>query len=398
MSTPTISPAPQSKTATASVDRVLEAAERLIPTLRARAAEADDLRRVSEETYADLVNAGLLDVLKPKEFGGLELDDHAHAMVALTLARGCASTAWIFSILNSDNTAILAFPREAHEEVWGPNRHASLAGNLNLNPKATARAVDGGFVVSGTWGFCSGSDFSEWLVFNAPAGDRGEGHLFLVPQGEATVIDDWFPTGMRGSGSRSMKIEEVFVPGYRALPISGFGSGFSASRELYPTFDALYGDWPPHGRFPFASVAAGAALGAVEHFAETAATSTRAATSLGGRLSLVDQDYVATEFMDAAGDADTAAMLVAGTSLAASSRARAHRAATEQEIARIQRDNALVARASVRSVNRIFSLIGSRAGSPAHPVSIAKRDIEMISHHVSVNWRQAATRYLKSLA
>jgi len=62
-----------------------------------------------------------------------------------------------------------------------------------------------------------------------------------------------------------------------------------------------------------------------------------------------------------------------------------------------QRDNALVTRVALRSVQRIFSLVGSKAGNPAHPVSLAKRDIEMVSHHVTLNWRQSAVRYLAAV-
>jgi hypothetical protein len=53
------------------------------------------------------------DILKPKKYGGLELSEHEHAKVAMTLARGCASTAWVFPILSSGNMAILAYPEQA---------------------------------------------------------------------------------------------------------------------------------------------------------------------------------------------------------------------------------------------------------------------------------------------
>jgi hypothetical protein len=48
-------------------------------------------------------------------------------------------------------------------------------------------------------------------------------------------------------------------------------------------------------------------------------------------------------------------------------------------------------------VARIYSLTGAKAGYPEHPVSRAKRDIELASHHVTLNWRQAAVRYLAAV-
>jgi len=195
-----------------TADDILRAAEDLVPLLRQRAAEADESRRIEADTYRRLQEAGLFRILKPGKYGGLELSEHEHAKVTMTLARGCASTAWVFSILNSHNMAILSFPAQVHEEVWGQNAHATLAGNTNLNPKARAVRVSGGYRLTGSWGFCSGSDFTEWLFFNAPAGEDGESHMFLVPREDAVTIDDWFPTGMRATGSQTLVLDEVYAP------------------------------------------------------------------------------------------------------------------------------------------------------------------------------------------
>jgi resorcinol 4-hydroxylase (FADH2) len=386
-----IRPAPDpSRTA----DDILRAAEDLVPLLRERAVEADKSRRIEADTYRRLQDAGFFHILKPKKYGGLELSEHEHAKVTMTLARGCASTAWVFSILDSDNMAILAFPAEVQEEVWGTNTYATLAGNTNLNPRAKAVRVAGGYRLTGSWGFCSGSDFSEWLIFNAPAGDDGEGHMFLVPRDDTTTIDDWFPTGMRGTGSRTMAVEDVFVPDHRVQATRDTVQKLQERRALHPTFDTMYAQWPSHDRFSFASVAVGAAWGAVEHFAGTASSSTRVADALGGTVRLTDQDYVASEFAEAAGDLDMAMLLVEKRSFEASERARQRLTPSETDLARGQRDNALVTRIALRSVQRIYSLVGSKAGNPEHPVSLAKRDVEMVSHHVTLNWRQSAVRYL----
>ena len=64
------------------------------------------------------------------------------------------------------------------------------------------------------------------------------------------------------------------------------------------------------------------------------------------------------------------------------------------DLAREHRDNALVTRIALRSVQRIYSLVGAKVGNPEHPVSLAKRDVEMVTHHVTLNWRQSAVRYL----
>jgi alkylation response protein AidB-like acyl-CoA dehydrogenase len=377
---------------------LLAAAERLVPVLRERAAETDRERRIAPETFRLLQEAGLFHLLKPKEYGGLELTEHDHAQVTMTLARGCASTAWVYSILDSDNIAIVAYPQETQDEIWGDNSYATLAGNTNLNPRATAERVRGGYRLTGRWGFCSGSDFSEWLIFNAPAGENGEGHMFLVPREDTVTVDDWFPTGLRGTGSRTMAVEDVFVPDHRVQATRDTVEKIKERRALHPTFDAMYAPWPSPGKFPFSSVAVGAALGAVEHFADTVGSSTRVANALGGTVNLADQEYVATEFAEAAGEAEMARLMTEAGSAGFSRLARQRVTPSEQQLARGLRDNALVTRVALRSVSRIFSLVGAKAGFPDHPVSRAKRDVEMVSHHVTLNWRQNAVQYMASRA
>ena len=234
-------PAPDPST---SADDILAAAEALVPLLRERAADTDRERRISADTYRRMQEAGLFHILKPKKYGGFELSEHEHAKVAMMLATGCTSTAWVFSILSSDNIAVLAFPEEVQDEIWGGDTYATLAGNTNLNPKATAVRVDGGYRLTGQWGFCSGSDFSEWLIFNAPVGESGEGHMFVVPREDTVTIDDWHPTGMRGTGSRTMLVEDVFVPDHRIQATRDTVQKLQERRTLHPTFSTI----SPRGR------------------------------------------------------------------------------------------------------------------------------------------------------
>jgi 3-hydroxy-9,10-secoandrosta-1,3,5(10)-triene-9,17-dione monooxygenase len=195
-----------------------------------------------------------------------------------------------------------------------------------------------------------------------------------------------------------MAVEDVFVPDHRVQATRDTVEKIKERRALHPTFDAMYAPWPSPGKFPFSSVAVGAALGAVEHFADTVGSSTRVANALGGTVKLADQEYVATEFAEAAGEAEMARLMTEAGSAGFSQLARQRVTPTEQQLARGLRDNALVTRVALRSVSRIFSLVGAKAGFPDHPVSRAKRDVEMVSHHVTLNWRQNAVQYMASRA
>jgi 3-hydroxy-9,10-secoandrosta-1,3,5(10)-triene-9,17-dione monooxygenase len=124
---------------------------------------------------------------------------------------------------------------------------------------------------------------------------------------------------------------------------------------------------------------------------------TRVANALGGTVKLAEQDYVATEYADAAGELAMAALLIERRSFEAAELARRHVLPDERVLALQHRDNALVARIALREVQRIHALVGAKAGFPEHPVSRAKRDAEMVAAHVTLNWRQAAVGYLASV-
>jgi 3-hydroxy-9,10-secoandrosta-1,3,5(10)-triene-9,17-dione monooxygenase len=338
-------------------------------------------------------DAGLFKMFKPKKYDGLELGPHHHAMVTLALARGCASSAWLFTLYNTNNLFVLSYPEEAQEEMWGADPAAVLAGATQLNAKSKATRIAGGYRLSGSWGFNSGSDFSTWLIFHAAVDGEPESKMFLVPKSATSRVDDWFPTGMRGTGSRTLVVEDVFIPDYRAIPPTQLlGSGKYS--ELHPTFDLLESRSPFCGLYLFSAVAAGAAQGAVEHFIENGQGLRRSATALGGEVKLADQDYVATQLAEAAGELDLAIFKIVEASRQASERVRRRESPSKRETTVDLRDNAVISRIAARTVSTVHSLLGSRACFEGHPVSRAKRDVEMIVNHVALNWRQASVLYL----
>lgn len=384
----------QPPTRNRTAEDIVRAAEDFVPVLRALAVKTDQERRISDDIYRQMEDEGFFHILKPKKYGGLELSEEVHAQVTMTLAQGCASTAWVFSILDADNSLFLCYPEEVQDEIWGADSYATLAGYTGFNPKAKVEPVDGGYRVSGSWAFCSGSDFSTWLVFVIPIGAQGEPHVIIVPNEKSTTVDDWFPTGMRGTGSRTKVLDDVFIPERHVLSFPALQQGWAASRELHPSFDMLHTTFPSYGKFEFAGVAVGAAIAAVEHFAETATSSTRVAHALGGDYKLTDQDYAASEFAQASGDVLMAKYMVERQSHDVSERTRNRVPSTELDLATWNRNYSLVTRTARRAVDQIASLIGAKTGNPAHPVSLAKRDIDMLSHHVTLNWRQASVQYL----
>src|SRR5919197_1637122 len=102
---------------------VLDRAEALVPRLRERAGQAEELRRLPDETAEEFLAAGLFRVLQPVRYGGYELD-YGRTQVELCreLGRACGSTAWLQCVLACHAWMVGMFPAEAQDAIWGQDQ------------------------------------------------------------------------------------------------------------------------------------------------------------------------------------------------------------------------------------------------------------------------------------
>ena len=112
------------------------------------------------------------------------------------------------------------FPERAQQDVWGSNPDAWVAGSLA--PHGDAKAVEGGWRVTGKWMWASGSLHAQWAAcgihMNNDKGETVNFGLSLMPMSELTIEDTWFVAGMKGTGSNTIVAKDVFVPEHRFLP------------------------------------------------------------------------------------------------------------------------------------------------------------------------------------
>jgi len=202
-----------------SYEEAMARARALVPVLRERADAAESLRQMQPETLADLHRTGLFRFHQPKRWGGMELPFVAIFDIPAELARGCASTAWNVGNLAIHHWLLALYEERTQEEIWGKDPDALIASGIAF-PQGRGRRVDGGFVVSGFWNFSSGVDVSGFnmLAVLVRDGERVVDHrMCLVPRTDYEIVDDWQVLGMRSTGSKSVRANEVFVPEHRAL-------------------------------------------------------------------------------------------------------------------------------------------------------------------------------------
>jgi alkylation response protein AidB-like acyl-CoA dehydrogenase len=204
---------------------LVERTAALVPMLRQHAATAEKERRVPLETLVALDQAGVFRMMAPKKFGGDEASFETQCRVLAEIGRGCPSTSWVATIYSAMVWAASAFPDQAQDEVFagGVPRIAGV-----FSPTGTAVRKDDGFIVNGRWPYNTGCHGAQWTVVVALATrDGGDPvpYCILVPSRELTILDDWYASGMAGTGSNTVVAEGVFVPAHRALPLPDMVDG-----------------------------------------------------------------------------------------------------------------------------------------------------------------------------
>jgi indole-3-acetate monooxygenase len=198
----------------------LRRARELGPELDAAAEEIEQRRELPEAIVEALVERGLFRLLLPRTLGGAELRPAAYVSVIEEVAKHDASAAWCLGqACGCTMTSAYLDPAVARE-IFGGKR-----GIVAWGPPgpAEARAVPGGYRLTGTWSFASGSHHATWLGAHVAILDpNGAPQLrldsgpvvrtLLFPKASASLTDIWHVIGLRGTGSDSYTVTDLFVP------------------------------------------------------------------------------------------------------------------------------------------------------------------------------------------
>ena len=211
-------------------EELLQRAVDLVPMLKSRAAHTEEIRRVPSETVQDFLSSGIHRIGVPPRFGGLDVDYGSMLEVATELARGCGASSWCYALWVAHSYLIGHWPLQAQEEVFGEGPDALCSSSLNVG-KSTTQQVRGGYRLNGHWEFSSGCDSADWLMLGLHG--ISERAFFLVPRSGFEIIDNWFVSGLRGTGSKDIVVEDAFIPNHRVLDVHGVGDGSGTGWELH---------------------------------------------------------------------------------------------------------------------------------------------------------------------
>jgi 3-hydroxy-9,10-secoandrosta-1,3,5(10)-triene-9,17-dione monooxygenase len=366
---------------------LLERARALAPVLRDRAEETERLGRLPDATIRDLRDAGLLRALQPRRFGGDELPLSAFYQAQIEIAKACGSSGWVLGVLGIHNWMLAMYPEQAQRDVWEAD--ADVLAATSFMPAGQVEPVDGGFRLSGLWGFASGCDACRWAMLGAIVGKTGDGlpdfRVFLVPDSDYSIVDDWQVAGLRGTGSKSIRVTDAFVPEHRILELIDTARGTEPGRKLHDAL--LY-------RLPFASVfayaiavaAVGIAEGALEAFRERASKRLLAYS----RERQAELAPTQVRLGEAAGEIDCARMLLQRDVSEMERLVAADQAPTFEQRGRYRFDASYLVLLCKRAVERLMAASGGGALYDSNPLQRATRDLMAMSAHAKLNPDEAS--------
>lgn len=365
----------------APVPDALRARARELATRVADAAAATEReRRVAPDLVRELAAAGLFRMLVPRALGGLETDPATALDVLEEIARGDGSAGWVVMIGATTGVIGAYLSDEAAREVFATSPEVVIGGVFH--PRGRATVVDGGYRVSGRWPLASGCQHCDWLLGGCILfadgkpklrdGGVPEPRMMIFPAREAQVIDTWDVSGLRGTGSHDIAVEDLFVPRARSIWFSTDVPQRGGALYAFPVFGLL--------ALGIAAVALGIARGALDDLLELAG----AKVPTGSRKPLAER--AATQ----ATVAQIAALLHG---------ARAHVHATVRDAWRVAQDGGaitleqrarlrLAATQAVRDAARAVDLSYETGGATAIYAGSALqrrfRDVHVVTQHILV--------------
>ena len=355
----------------------LERARAFVPELAAAAAEIERRRELPEPVVAAMVERGFFRMLLPHSLGGAELPPAPYVRVVEEIAKGDASAAWCLNQgAGCSMTAAYLDPAAAKEVFGGPR------GILAWGPgPGKARIVEGGYRVTATWSFASGSHNATWLGCHVPIyEDNGRQLLHadgspvvrtpIFPKSCAEMTDIWHVMGLRGTGSDKYSVTDLFVP--EAFVAARDDSARRENGVLY-RFSSLqlYASG-------FAGVAMGIARSTLDAFIELA----RDKVPFRGKKTLRDNNVVQSDVAQSEARLRSArAWLYRSLEEITREVERADHITLDQRMV-IRLASTFAIHQSMRVVDMAYHAAGSTAIFEANPFERRFRDIHTVSQQV----------------
>lgn len=365
----------------------------LLPAIKARAGDTERLGRIPADSLDALREAGLYRVVQPTSFGGHEYDFEVLVELVMQLARACASTAWVYGLYAAHQWLLASFDAQAQRDVWDDDADAAICGSYA--PAGKTIAVADGYRLTGRWAFASGCDGAQWAVCASvlPAREAGPapGPAFLLVPATDYVIDGtWDVVGLAGTGSKTLVLDDVFVPEHRILTFRETTSGRTPGSRVHdnPGFGI-----PMLSNIPscLAATGVGAAAGALDDYLEATGQRVTRGAVAGGNNRMAEFPTIQLRVAEAGAGVDAAREILLRDLRARALTARSGEEITVEDRIASRRGQAFAVSLAIRSAEALNASTGGQGLAMSNPVQRAWRDANAVGRHISLNWDAVGT-------
>lgn len=354
-----------------AAEQVLEKINVLLPELEQRAQSTEDLRRIPDETVSGLETAGFFRLLQPEQWGGYQVDPVTFYEAVRRIASACGSTGWVSGIIGVHNWHLALFDQQAQEDVWGSDTNVRISSSYA--PMGMGEVVDGGYKVNGSWAWSSGCETADWVFVGGPVIKNGKPVdfvSFLIPREDYTIKDVWNVVGLRGTGSNTIEVKDVFVPRHRMLSMRTMSMGQSPGleRNTAPVYKMPWGTIHPSTiATPILGMAYGAYRAHVDHQGK------RVRAAYAGEKAKEDP-FAKVRIAEAASDIDAAWRQLSGNLQAEYDLILAGEEVPMELRLSARRDQVRATGRAIAAIDRLFENSGAHALENGTPIQRFWRD------------------------
>jgi alkylation response protein AidB-like acyl-CoA dehydrogenase len=362
----------------AETPTLLHRVRAVLPDIAARSQRCEDERMVPIENITALRAAGFLDAFKPSRFGGIEANPIEVHQAGRELAAACSSTAWVALLLAAHAHAIAYYDARLQEEVWGDGTGALVSSSVA--PIGRAEKVDGGYRLSGRYSWSSGCDHAQWAMLGFFLTDPETGArqhaLAVLPRADYEIVDTWFASALRGTGSKDIVVSDVFVPDYRieTMHALNFGTARGFGQHSGPLYRLPF---QPIFAAGFSTVALGIATAALEHYKTRLAGRLRAYT--GARVAESAPAYM--KLAESFHEVHAAALILDRELDSIVEVSRSDRPPSFDTMVAWRTHQAFATKLSVQAVDRVFGASGGGAILLSSNLQRCFRDVHAAAAH-----------------
>ncbi len=386
-----------SRTEKVSADRLklLDGVAAVLPLISEHALEHERHRQVAARVVDALRKTGMFRAMQPKRFGGMEEEFSVMIDLAKLIGAACGSTAWITNLYVVHQWLLATFPLQAQEEIFSADPDVTMCGSYA--PVGKAQRVAGGYTVSGRFQFSSGCDHASWSMMGITIAPDTDGEppvqgFALIPKDDWQIEDDWFTAGLSGTGSKTLLVEDAFVPAYRFVSFDELLSGTApgAAEHPNPLYKISFMAALP---VCIASPALGIAQGALEDFIDQIKVRETRGAVKGGGLRMAEFEMVQGRIAEASAYIDAATLLLTRDLNEAMDTVFGGQQLDVDTRIRNRRDHGFAVKLCVDAMDGLHRCTGGKGLFLDDVVQRAWKDVHAISHHVSLNWDPVSTMY-----